>query len=48
MVSDWLAKDLGRPMISVNGKKMITNADLSIQLKIKIPAGLGTYSIQIN
>jgi len=47
LVSDWLAKDLGKASISVNGKTLISNTDLTEQLKIKIPAGLGTHKIQI-
>ncbi|MBA7679695.1 hypothetical protein ES703_87997 [subsurface metagenome] len=47
MVSDWLAKDMGRPNISVDGKTVIKNADLSKQLRVNIPAGLGTHNIQI-
>jgi hypothetical protein len=46
-VSDWLAKDLGRPTVSVDGKTLITKADLSKPLKVKIPAGLGTHNIRI-
>jgi len=47
MVSDWLAKDLGKPTISVDDRAVITSADLSKQLKVKIPAGIGVHNIQI-
>ena len=47
LVCDWLAKELGRVNISVDGKTVIKNADLSKQLKIDIPAGLGTHNIRI-
>jgi hypothetical protein len=46
-VSDWLAKDLDRPTISIDGKTITAKADLSKPLKVKIPAGLGTHNIQI-
>jgi hypothetical protein len=46
-VSDWLAKDLGRPTVNVDGKTVTAKADLSKPLKVKIPAGLGTHNIQI-
>jgi hypothetical protein len=46
-VSDWLAKDLGGPTISVDGKTVTAKADLTKPLEIKIPAGLGTHSIVI-
>ena len=47
LVSDWLAKELGRTTISVDDKTVIKNADFSGQLKIKIPSGVGTHNIQI-
>ncbi len=47
LVCDWLAKELGRVNISVDGKTVIKNADLSKQLKIDIPPGLGTHNIHI-
>ena len=47
LVSDWLAKDLGKASISVDGKTLISNTDLTGQLTLKIPAGLGTHNIQI-
>jgi hypothetical protein len=47
LVSDWLAKDLGKASISVDGKTLISNTDLIGQLTVKIPAGLGTHNIQI-
>ncbi|UCF43549.1 MAG: hypothetical protein JSV99_01070, partial [Planctomycetota bacterium] len=46
-VSDWLAKDLGRPTVNVDGKTAAAKADLSKPLKVKIPAGLGTHNIRI-
>ena len=47
LLSDWLAKEIGRAAINVDGKTIIKNADLSKQLKVEIPAGLGTHNIQI-
>jgi hypothetical protein len=47
LVSDWLAKEVGEVTISVDGETVIDNANLSKQLKIKIPAGLGTHNIEI-
>jgi hypothetical protein len=47
LLSDWLAKEIGRASISVDGKTVIKNADFSKQLKVEIPAGLGTHNIQI-
>lgn len=46
-VSDWLAKDLGTPTVSVDGKTAAAKADLTKPLKVKIPAGLGTHNIRI-
>ncbi|UCF44476.1 MAG: hypothetical protein JSV99_06090 [Planctomycetota bacterium] len=46
-VSDWLAKDLGRPTVNVDGKTVTAKADLSKPLKIKIPPGIGTHNIRI-
>ncbi len=47
LLSDWLAKDLGRSTISVDGKTVIKNADLSKQLRVKIPAGVGVHNVRI-
>jgi len=47
LLSDWLAKEIGRAAINVDGKTVIKNANLSKQLKVDIPAGLGTHNIQI-
>jgi len=47
MVSDWLAKDLGRPTINIDGRTVTTKADLSKTLKVKIRPGLGTHDITI-
>lgn len=47
LAADWLAKDLGKVTISVDGKMTFADADLNEQLKIKIPAGLGSHIIQI-
>jgi len=47
LVADWLAKSLGKPSVKVDGKTVVRKADLSKQLKVKIPAGVGKHSIQI-
>lgn len=47
LVSDWLAKDLGRATITVDGKILLNNANLTKQQTVKIPAGLGIHNIQI-
>lgn len=48
LVSDWLAKELGGAKIIVDGKTAVKKADFSRQLQIKIPAGIGSHSIEIN
>jgi hypothetical protein len=47
LLSDWLAKKLRRAAISVDNKTAIENAELSRQLTIEIPAGVGTHNIHI-
>jgi len=47
LVSDWLAEELPESTISVDGKAVIKNADFSTRLKVVIPAGLGTHTINI-
>lgn len=47
MVSDWLGKKLGSPRIIVDGKTVMKKVDLTRELKIEIPSGLGSHSIQI-
>lgn len=47
LVSDWLAQDMGKATIKVDDKDVIAGADLSKELKIKIPAGLGSHNIEI-
>jgi hypothetical protein len=47
LISDWLAKKLKGRTITVDGKPVMENADLSQQLKVNIPAGIGVRTIAI-